>query len=81
MKLVFIKDEEEKVTVYFKEGDNREEFSYSEMVKRLYDERTIENAELEGVFTSEEEDSINKLVEEIRTVIVTKEECEEQEEL
>ena len=72
MKLIFIKDEEENIIVKFKDGDKKEEFSYSEMVKRLYDERIIETAELEGDFSPEEEDSINKLVEEIKKVILSK---------
>lgn len=66
MVLSFSKTEEGDVTVQFKNGDEYEEFSYCEMIKKIYVDKCIEDAEIIGDFSDVEKTSISELVDELR---------------
>jgi hypothetical protein len=65
MKLKFTK-KDTTVNVEFIEEDNSTyEFSYIEMVKRLFEDRIAEKPEIEGDFSEEERNSIMSLISDI----------------
>lgn len=69
MQLSFKKDTDGHISVEFKQGDVYEEFSYSEMIKKLYNEKMISDSEIQGSFTQKETESINELTNELREAI------------
>lgn len=69
MKLKFEKNNGD-VLVSFVNNDGRNEvFSYSNMVKRIYDDKTIDDAEVIGDFSDLERESINVLINELRNAL------------
>lgn len=70
MKLMFKKTEEGQISVNFKDGDKYTDFSYSEMVRRIYEEKVIESAEIIGEFTQKERESITQLIKELKKSIM-----------
>lgn len=62
MKLVFNKDENDSITVQFQDDSGTQTFSYSEMVKKIYNDRVIEDPVINGNFTDIERNSINELI-------------------
>ena len=69
MQISFEKLSNGEVRVQFKSGENYEDFSYSKMVRKMFDEKSVENPELRGEFTDKEKASISELIEEFRTAI------------
>ena len=69
MQISFEKLSNGEVRVWFKNGDSYEEFSYSEMVRKMFDEKSVADSELRGEFTDKEKASISELIEEFRTAI------------
>lgn len=62
MKLRFDKDNNDNISVSFQNDSETEEFSYSEMVKKIFYDRTIEDPYINGNFTNIERDSIKELI-------------------
>lgn len=73
MKLSFNKQSDGEITVHFRNGADIEQFSYSMMVKKIYDEKKIEDAEILGEFSEIEQESIRSLINELRTAVVESE--------
>lgn len=63
MKLIFTRLESGDVKVSIQTGDCVIDFDYAEMVKSIYRDQVIEDAELVGAFSPIEEQSIKELVE------------------
>lgn len=70
MQLSFEKQINGEISVRFKSNNSYEEFSYSKMVRKMYDEKTIEEPELIGDFTAKERTSISELMGEFRNAII-----------
>ena len=70
MQLSLKKDTDGHISVEFKQGDAYEKFSYSEMIKKLYNEKMISDSETQGSFSQKEIESINELTNELREVIL-----------
>lgn len=68
MQLMFSKNDDGEISVQFKESDSFEEFTYSKMVKKIYDEKIIEQPEIQGGFTEKEKKSINEMIDGFRKV-------------
>lgn len=60
MKLVYKKDENN-IAVFFKEADSTSPFSYSEMIKKMYNEKEIDAPEIVGDFSERERKSIQEI--------------------
>lgn len=69
MQLSFRKQENGEVEVLFKEGTKYEDFSYPEMIRKLFVDRGIDESEMVGEFSESEEESIIELTKEIRKAI------------
>lgn len=69
MKLSFVKNTSGDISVRFKCNNKYEVFSYPEMVKKMYDEKSVEMPELIGNFTEKEKESIYELIQEFQTAI------------
>ena len=70
MQLSFDKDEQGNISVKFVDQDRYKEFSYAEMIKRIYDDKRIEDAKIVGTFSEKEIQSITDLIDRCREVIV-----------
>lgn len=79
MQLSFKKISNGEVIVEFKKADIYQTFSYSEMVLRIYEERTLEEPEIIGDFTEKEKESIAELIEELRLAMLEAEQMEKEE--
>ena len=73
MKLSFNKNSDGEISVHFRNGVVLEQFSYSAMVKKIYDEKKIEEAEINGEFSEIERESIRSLINELRNAVVESE--------
>lgn len=65
MKLVFRKNDQEEITVLQSFDGNDHAFVYTDMIKALLKDGGLEVPVLEGMFTEEEQRSINNMVNEI----------------
>ena len=70
MQLSFNKSIDGSIIVELKGEKGNEDFSYSRMIKEMYDDKSVENAEIKGDFSEKEIESIEKLVEELRAAII-----------
>lgn len=70
MQLSFEKDADGHISVKFKQGDTYEEFLYPEMIKKMYNEKTVDDSEMLGDFTQIEIKSINDLTKELQGIIL-----------
>lgn len=69
MQLLFNKDEDGNISVYFVDSEENINFSYAEMIKRIYDDKVIEDAKITGSFSEKERQSITELIDSCRKVI------------
>lgn len=76
MKLSFTKQSDGEITVCFRGDDHDEEFSYSKMVRKIYKEKRIDDAEINGEFSDIEKESIGLLIEELRSAVIDSEDTE-----
>lgn len=65
MKWIFLKENEQCSIILQKTDGTKMDFSYTDMIKELYDEKKIEEAEFEGDFSEEEKESVKVLIDEI----------------
>ncbi|MGB4627415.1 MAG: hypothetical protein WBI36_06385 [Erysipelotrichaceae bacterium] len=65
MRLKFYKDKEENCVKILTSNDQKLDFDYIEMIKQIYFDRGIEEAEIDDQYLDEEKESINSLVNEI----------------
>ena len=65
MKWIFSKENDQCNIIIQKTDGTKIDFSYIDMIKELYEERKIEDAEFKGNFTKEEQESVIELVNEI----------------
>lgn len=65
MKWIFSKENEQCKVIIQKTDGTETDFSYVDMIKELYEEKRIEEAEFEGVFTEGEKESVKALIDEI----------------
>lgn len=79
MQLSFKKISNGEVIVEFKKANIYQTFSYSEMVLRIYEERSLEKPEIIGDFTEKEKESIAELIEELRLAMLEAEQMEKEE--
>lgn len=70
MTLALTKHPDGNITISFKNGTAYEEFSYSQMIIRLYADRQIDEPEMIGDFTDDERYSINELIKEMRSAVM-----------
>ena len=68
MKLVFRKSDQEEITVLQSFNGDERNFLYTDMIKALLKDGTLEAPVIEGAFTAEEKRSINNMVSEINQV-------------
>ena len=66
MQLSFKKTLEGEISVRLKAETQYDEFSYSKMIKRIYDDKEIKDSEMLGDFTEREIISIKELTDELR---------------
>lgn len=66
MQLSFKKSSEGEISVCLKSETQYDEFSYSKMIKRIYDDKEIKDSEMLGDFTEREILSIKELTDELR---------------
>lgn len=69
MRLLFCKDEQGDISVKFIDVDGYTDFSYADMIKRIYDDQIIEDPELQGSFSEKEKKSISDLIDSCRNAI------------
>lgn len=69
MKLKFEKNNGDVLVSFVNNDDSNESFSYSNMVRKIYADKTIEDAEVIGDFTDIERDSIKVLINELRNAL------------
>ena len=69
MQLLFNKDEDGNISVYFVDSEENINFSYAEMIKRIYDDKVIEDAKITGSFSEKERQSSTELIDSCRKVI------------
>lgn len=69
MQLLFNKDEQENISVQFVDKDGCTEFSYGEMIKRIYEDKVIDDSKIIGAFSEKEKKSISDLIDNCRKVI------------
>lgn len=69
MKLKFEKNNGDVLVSFVNNDDSNESFSYSNMVRKIYADKTIEDAEVIGDFTDIERDSIKVLIKELRNAL------------
>lgn len=81
MQLSFEKQANGEVRVRFKQNDMYEEFSYSKMVRKMFDEKIVADPEIIGNFTDKEIASINGLIGEFRGAITESSQKEDDEPL
>lgn len=65
MKWIFSKENEQCKIILQKTDGTKMEFSYIDMIKELYEEKEIEEAEFEGDFSEGEIESVKALIDEI----------------
>jgi len=78
MKLIFKKEENNEITVKIQQGTVAIDFTYSEMIKQLLQNNSVEDTEFKNM-TEEEEESLKKMLNEV-SEIFDDEEPEEGEE-
>ena len=61
MKLVFKKEEDDAI-VKIEQDDEEKDFNYVELIRFLYENNELENAEFDGEFSSKEKDAINEMI-------------------
>lgn len=65
MKWIFLKENEQCKIILQKTDGTKMDFSYINMIKELYEEKKIEEAEIEGDFSEGEKESVKALIDEI----------------
>lgn len=65
MKWIFSKENEQCKIILQKTDGTKMDFSYVNMIKELYEEKEIEEAEFEGDFSEGEKESVKALIDEI----------------
>lgn len=65
MKWIFSKENEQCKIILQKTDGTKMDFSYINMIKELYEEKKIEEAEFEGDFSEGEKESVKALTDEI----------------
>lgn len=81
MRLLFNKDEHGNISVKLVDKDGYTDFSYGEMIKRIYDDKVIEDSDIQGSFTEKERKSINELIDNCRKAVFEEPSEEEQVEI
>ncbi len=71
MKLYFEKNNDNDIKVFIvNKGKEKIEFSYAEMIKRMYDDGIVEDSIMEGPLSEDERKSINELTDELKNLII-----------
>lgn len=70
MQLLFNKDEQGNISVQLVNNEGCTEFSYAEMIKRIYDDKEIKDSKITGSFSEKEHQSIADLIDSCRKVII-----------
>lgn len=65
MKWIFSKENEQCKIILQKTDGTKMDFSYINMIKELYEEKKIDEAEFEGDFSEGEKESVKALIDEI----------------
>lgn len=73
MKLKFVKSADNKICVYLYDNNEYITFSYPLMIKAMFNDKIVEKAETEGNFTDVEINSINDIIEMLKSSIITSE--------
>lgn len=68
MKWIFLKKNEE-CYIKINENGEKKDFSYIEMIKRLYEKEKLEEPEYEGDFSEGEIESVNQLIKDINILV------------
>ncbi|WP_053970088.1 hypothetical protein [Mangrovimonas sp. ST2L15] len=79
MKLIFNKEENNEITVKIQQGTVAIDFTYSEMIKQLLQNNSVEDTEFNNM-TEEEEESLKKMLNEVSEIFVEEEPDEGEEE-
>lgn len=66
MKLVFNKVNDETIDVFLNINQQNQPFDYGEMILKIYEDKTIEDAEISGTFTDIEVQSIKEMIADMR---------------
>ena len=74
MKLSFQKEENGEIKVLIKDGAEYHDFSYSYMIRKLFEDKKIEEPEIKGDFSEDEIASIKDIANEIGESLVKAEE-------
>lgn len=69
MKLIFKKNEQSEITVMQKTGGSEVEFDYVNMVKKLINDKNLEEPEIDGDFSESEKESIMSMVADINSEV------------
>ena len=69
MRLLFNKDDQGNISVKIVDKDGYCDFSYGEMIKRIYDDKKIEDSEIQGLFSEKEKRSIAELIDNCRKAV------------
>lgn len=65
MKIVFRKNEKHEISVVSKDGDGESEFSYISMIKKLIDNKQLEDPEFDGDFSESEKENVRSMISQI----------------
>lgn len=69
MKLIFKKNEESEITVMQKTNGSEVEFDYVNMIKKLINDKNLEEPEIDGDFSESEKESIMSMVADINSEV------------
>lgn len=69
MKLIFKKNEESEITVMQKTSGSEVEFDYVNMIKKLINDKNLEEPEIDGDFSESEKESIMSMVADINSEV------------
>ncbi len=78
MILSFKKTIDEEISVELKGTEGYEEFSYTKMIQKMHEDKSVEEAEIVGDFSQIERDSINQLISELRDAATEADSTEEE---
>ena len=79
MKLIFNKEENNDITVKIQQGTIPVEFSYTEMVKQLLENNSIDDTDF-GNLSEEEKDSLREMLNQISEIFQEENDVSEKEE-
>jgi hypothetical protein len=73
MRLKFVKGADNKICVYIYDNNEYTTFSYPLMIKEMFNDKIVEEAEIEGNFTDVEIKSIKDIIEMLKSSIIQSE--------